>query len=198
MFCGKFCVSVICSSYKPLLRDSVKYENGTYVDAVFNKVDMTPLIDDLEYNQDLDCKLRLEPNVTFEVTGMNPEVQMCMYEMQEAPVDMFTFIRELVSYSITLDVVWTTDDTIMVTNEEIGLLSNFLPATYLNMTRIGSSDCTPLKYWVLSMCPFKLCLFQKRAIFKPFLFDGWTGRHASQACETELFPSSSRFCRRWR
>ena len=137
---------MIFSSYKPLLRDSVEYENGTYIDAVFNKVDMTPLIDDLEYNQDLDCKVRLEKNVTFEVTGMNPEIQMCMYEMQEAPVDMFTFIRELVSYSITLDVVWTTDDTIMVTNEEIGLLSNFLPATYLNMTRIGSSDCTPLKY----------------------------------------------------
>lgn len=146
MFCVKFGVLLMYSSYKPLLRDSVKYENGTYIDAVFNKVDMTPLIADLEYNQDLDCKLPLEKNVTFEVTGLNPEDQMCMFEMQGAPVDMFSFIRELVSYSITLDVVWKTEDTIMVTNEEIGLLGNFLPATYLNMTRIGSSDCIPLKY----------------------------------------------------
>ena len=146
MFCPKFSIVLMCSSYKPLLRDSVEYENGTYIDAVFNKVDMTPLIDDLEYNEDLDCKLPLEKNVTFEVTGMNPEVQMCMYEMQGAPVDMFNFIRELVKTSITLDVAWSTNDTIMITNEEIGLLSNYLPATYLNMTRIGSSDCIPLKY----------------------------------------------------
>lgn len=146
MFSMNFNVLVICSSYKPLLRDSVQYENGTYIDAVFNKVDMTPLIDDLEYNEDLDCKIALEKNVTFEVTEMNPEVQMCMYEMQGAPVDMFTFIRQIVSYSISLDVAWSTNDTLMITNEELSLLRNLLPATYLNMTRIGSSDCIPLKY----------------------------------------------------
>lgn len=146
MFSMNLNVLVICSSYKPLLRDSVQYENGTYIDAVFNKVDMTPLIDDLEYNEDLDCKLPLEKNVTFEVTEMNPEVQMCMYEMQGAPVDMFTFIRQIVSYSISLDVAWSTNDTLLITNEDISLLRNILPATYLNMTRIGSSDCIQLKY----------------------------------------------------
>ena len=51
---------------------------------------MTPLRDDLEYNLDLDCKIKLSENETF-----------------GAPVDLFGIIRQLIGYiSPSLDVMW--------------------------------------------------------------------------------------------
>ena len=134
------------SSYKPLLRNSTFFENGTYIDSVFNKVDMTPLRDNLEYDQSLDCKVTLEMNSSFEVTGMDPEYQMCMYDMGDTPVDLFTIIRQLVVYSISLDVMWIDDNTIQITNENLDLIGSLLPVTSLNMVRYGSGECEPLKY----------------------------------------------------
>ena len=107
---------------------------------------MTPLRENLEYDQSLDCKVALEVNSTFEVTGMNPEYQMCMYDMGETPVDLFTIIRQLVAYSISLDVMWIDDSMLQITNENLDLLSSMLPVTSLTMVRYGSSECTPLKY----------------------------------------------------
>lgn len=68
---------------------------------------MTPLRDDLEYNLDLDCKIGLSENQTFEVLHMDPEEQMCMVDISGAPVDLFAIIRQLIGYlSPSIDVEW--------------------------------------------------------------------------------------------
>ena len=96
------------SVYKPLLRNSTYYPEGTYMDSEFKDVNMTPLRDDLEYDLDLDCKIPLEKDQTFEVLHMNSEEQMCMYDMSgSAPVDLFEMIRKIIDYlSPAIDIKW--------------------------------------------------------------------------------------------
>ena len=66
---------------------------------------------------------------------------MCMFEFQGAPVDLFTFLRQIADYSIPIDVKWFDDKTIEVTNEDLKLTSVILPMTSLNLTRISNKDC---------------------------------------------------------
>ena len=140
-------IYITVSIYKPLLRDSVMFSNGTYIDSVFKKLDMTPLIDDIEYNLDLSCKISLEKNQSFEVMGMDPQEQMCMYEMSGVSVDLFTFIRQLTAFSLSLDVCWLSDDVIQITNENIEIISSYLSMTSLDMYLIDfDENCTELKY----------------------------------------------------
>ena len=133
------------STHKPLLRNSTVFDDGTFVDYEFKHVEAIPLIDDIEYNLDLDCKLPIPANVTIPVTYLNAEEQMCMYEMEGVPVDMFNLLRQLTSTSIPLDVKWFDDKTLHVSSEYISMLENVLPDTSLNMTRISeNNDCIPL------------------------------------------------------
>lgn len=78
------------------------------MDSEFKDVNMTPLRDDLEYDLDLDCKIPLEKDQTFEVLHMNSEEQMCMYDMSgSAPVDLFEMIRKIIDYlSPAIDIKW--------------------------------------------------------------------------------------------
>ena len=133
------------STYKPLLRDSTLYKSGTYIDSVFKDTEVTPLIDDIEYNLDLDCKQRIYKDEAIKVTYLNPEEQMCMYEISSVPVDLFSILREFNSYSIPLDVQWLSNKEIRISNEDIGLAESYLPNFSLNMTRISeSTKCEPL------------------------------------------------------
>ena len=133
------------STHKPLLRNSTVYNNGTFVDYVFKNVEMTPLIDDIEYNLDLDCKQKIPANVTIPVTYLNAEEQMCMYELQSVPYDLFGLLRELASFSIPLDVVWIDEKNLRVSSEYISVAESILPITSLNLTRITeSTECKPL------------------------------------------------------
>lgn len=78
------------------------------MDSEFDDVNMTPLRDNLEYDLDLDCKIPLEKDQTFEVLHMNPEEQMCMYDISgSAPVDLFEMIRKIIDYvSPAFDIKW--------------------------------------------------------------------------------------------
>lgn len=131
----------LSSTYKPLLRNSTRYVNGTYVDNVFQRVELTPLIDDIEYNLNLDCKQAIPANVTINVSTLNSEEQMCMYQLQGAPVDLFSILRQIADYSVPLDVKWYDDKTIEVTNEDVSFISSVLPMTTLNLTRVSNKDC---------------------------------------------------------
>lgn len=123
------------------------YDSGTYVDSAFYKMDMTPLRDDLEYDLSWDCKAPLYANHTFEVMDMDPEVQMCMYEMTAgAPIDLFNIMRMIARYSLSFDVQWMDDVHFELTNENLDLLSNILPQSALNFTRITDGTCRELKY----------------------------------------------------
>ena len=52
-------------------------------------------------------KIKLSENETFEVLNMDPEKQMCMVDVNGAPVDLFGIIRQLIGYiSPSLDVMW--------------------------------------------------------------------------------------------
>lgn len=108
-------------------------------------MEATPLIDDIEYNLDLDCKLPIPANVSIPVTYLNAEEQMCMYELQGVPYDLFNILRQLTSSSIPLDVKWFDDETLHISSEYISMLETVLPMTSLNMTRISeNNDCIPL------------------------------------------------------
>ena len=132
---------------------------------------MTPLRDDLEYNLDLDCKIKLSENETFEVLNMDPEKQMCMVDVNGAPVDLFGIIRQLIGYiSPSLDVMWIgssgsdgwciDEDNITLSNESLDLLSSRFP-TSLNMTRIADTGCSSV-WW--SATQFRVS-FSTRLLF---------------------------------
>lgn len=133
-----------CSTHKPLLRNSTVFEGGTYVDNVFSRVEMTPLIDDIEYNLDLDCKKPIPANITFDVTSLNVEEQMCMFNMGSVPYDLFNVIRMISDYSLPIDVRWSDDKILELSNEDVDLLTTYLPFTSLNLTRVGDTRCVAL------------------------------------------------------
>lgn len=97
----------MCSVYKPLLRNSTIFTNGTYIDSEIKNIWMTPLRDNLTYDLSLDCKEELYKDKSFEVLYMNAEIQMCMYDFNGAEVDLFGMIRRLLDiYSPEFDVDW--------------------------------------------------------------------------------------------
>ena len=90
---------------------------------------------------DLDCKQPIPANKTINASTLNAEEQMCMFEFQGAPIDLFTALRQIADYSIPIDVKWFDDKTIEVTNEDLKLTSTMLPMTSLNLTRITNKNC---------------------------------------------------------
>ena len=90
---------------------------------------------------DLDCKQPIPANKTINVSTLNAEEQMCMFEFQGAPIDLFTALRQIADYSIPIDVKWFDDKTIEVTDEDLKLTSTLLPMISLNLTRITNKNC---------------------------------------------------------
>ena len=82
---------------------------------------------------------------------------MCMYDMSgSAPVDLFEMIRKIIDYlSPAIDIKWIgiincvrwfiDHDNITVSNENIGLVSQYISISEVNMTRINNDPCTSLK-----------------------------------------------------